>query len=47
MYSDPNRIKQILLNLFSNSLKFTEKGYIDITITSNDESEPDSPGSEH
>ncbi|CAD8081014.1 unnamed protein product [Paramecium sonneborni] len=32
MYSDPNRIKQILLNLLSNSLKFTEKGKIDIVV---------------
>ncbi|CAK73051.1 unnamed protein product (macronuclear) [Paramecium tetraurelia] len=32
MYSDPNRIKQILLNLLSNSLKFTQKGKIDIVV---------------
>ncbi|CAK85140.1 unnamed protein product (macronuclear) [Paramecium tetraurelia] len=32
MYSDPNRIKQILLNLLSNSLKFTEKGKINILV---------------
>jgi signal transduction histidine kinase len=34
MYSDPNRIKQILLNLLSNSLKYTEKGSIEIIIES-------------
>lgn len=33
MYSDPNRIKQILLNLLSNSLKFTNKGSITIEIS--------------
>ncbi|CAD8139445.1 unnamed protein product [Paramecium pentaurelia] len=32
MYSDPNRIKQILLNLLSNSLKFTQKGNINILV---------------
>ncbi|CAD8052968.1 unnamed protein product [Paramecium sonneborni] len=32
MNSDPNRIKQILLNLLSNSLKFTEKGKIKIQV---------------
>lgn len=26
MFSDPNRIKQILLNLISNSLKYTKVG---------------------
>ncbi|KAM3129549.1 hypothetical protein pb186bvf_018373 [Paramecium bursaria] len=35
MFSDPNRIKQILLNLISNSLKFTEKGTIDIHVSQN------------
>ncbi|CAD8060936.1 unnamed protein product [Paramecium sonneborni] len=32
MNSDPNRLKQILLNLLSNSLKFTEKGKIKIQV---------------
>jgi CheY-like chemotaxis protein len=30
--SDPNRIKQIILNLLGNSLKFTQNGYIRIII---------------
>ncbi len=34
LLSDPLRIKQIIFNLTSNALKFTEKGYIDISIHS-------------
>ena len=32
LYSDSRRIKQVLINLISNSFKFTEKGYIKIKI---------------
>ncbi|KAL4427064.1 hypothetical protein ABPG74_021171 [Tetrahymena malaccensis] len=32
--SDQNRIRQVLLNLLSNSLKFTDKGNIEIRVTS-------------
>ena len=36
IYHDEQRIKQILLNLQSNAIKFTEKGMVSITA-SNDE----------
>lgn len=32
IYGDPNRIKQILLNLLSNSIKFTDRGNIMINV---------------
>ncbi len=38
---DPFRIRQILLNLFSNAIKFTEKGGIHICITSEQAETPD------
>ena len=32
IYSDNNRIKQILINLIGNSLKFTFDGYVKVTV---------------
>ncbi len=34
LYSDPNRLKQVLRNLLENAYKFTEKGTIEIGVTS-------------
>ena len=32
VYNDPNRLKQILINLLGNSIKFTESGDITLTV---------------
>ncbi len=37
---DPTRIRQMILNLCSNAVKFTEKGNIDISITCSDNETP-------
>ncbi len=38
MYSDMEKLKQILLNLLSNAVKFTNSGFITITIKKNEDS---------
>lgn len=37
VYSDENRFKQIIINLIGNSLKYTEKGYIEIKAYNKEE----------
>lgn len=34
MYSDKERVQQVLFNLLSNAVKFTEKGEVELTVTS-------------
>jgi signal transduction histidine kinase/CheY-like chemotaxis protein/HPt (histidine-containing phosphotransfer) domain-containing protein len=38
LYGDDTRLRQILLNLLSNSIKFTEKGYVRLDVRSTDNS---------
>lgn len=33
LYSDPNRIKQVIINLLNNAHKFTDKGHIEVGYT--------------
>jgi signal transduction histidine kinase len=46
IYSDKNRIKQVLINLLSNATKFTESGGIRLTVKMVSGSELSVPGSE-
>ncbi|MGK7394445.1 MAG: PAS domain S-box protein [Candidatus Cyclobacteriaceae bacterium M3_2C_046] len=41
LIGDPVRLNQILVNLISNSIKFTEKGFITLTVSNIDQTETD------
>ncbi len=32
IYNDPERVRQVIVNLLSNAIRFTEKGYIRFEI---------------
>lgn len=32
IFADPMRVKQILINMISNAIKFTEKGYVEVNV---------------
>ena len=38
LIGDPNRLRQIIINLLGNSIKFTEQGHLEVRV------EPDAPG---
>lgn len=43
LMGDPNRLRQILINLLGNGIKFTERGYLDVSVE--EDPEDSRPGS--
>ncbi len=39
LFGDPNRLRQVILNLIDNAFKFTREGYISVSVSVEDETE--------